>query len=855
MPDRDPLLFGPARPGRRAKPGPRGRDKVQGPGAGRQRQRIEPRLQRITAALNAQNLRLRATPDALEPETILVLEIAGEVTSFANAMLKVSGLEFLGEQALEQLDPDEDFRAVNQRGRAKRYTRQLFLIATDAQAWRELLSLWERFKRGESMPRGLTPFRDLFTQLRDIREWDDRDRLERAGAADAWRRDLAELGEELVPFEAELWLRSDLQRRAAVVDTLTAELRAVGGDVVGQVVLDEIDYHGVLGRAPASRLIESAANRDVTWLSTEGVRLFHAAGQMVAPVVDEGERADKPQPFDAAPAGGARVALLDGMPVARHEALDGRLLIDDPEDWSASIPVAQRNHGTLMASLVIHGDLGRAGGALSEPIYMRPILRPDPVAWIDNPPEMLPADRLPVDLIHRAVARMFEGDEPVASQIRVIVLAVADPSQQFDRFISPLARLVDWLSWRYDALFVISAGNHPSPLALPSDVDLSDELELEHEIMDAIRSEALSRRLLAPGEAANALTIGAAHDDASGAQPPLGVLDPLADPDLPSVISPVASGINRAIKPDLLLPGGRQLVRAEPSGDGAARVISVAVSRRPPGLRVAAPGIDGELDRYVHTTGTSGAAALAGHAGGALLQRLDALRATYGDDFPSPDLDAVLIKAALAHTARWGSAAATIENVLRDAGESGSRAAIARFLGNGRARPEMALVADDHRAVLVQAGRLGVDDTHSYDLPLPRSLAGVTIERRLTLTLAWLTPAKPRHRSYRAAALDLSYMAGRDAAFGERQEVDNHAAGRGTLQHEALMSKRAVPFGPDEITTLEVACRATAGDIHDAIPYALLVTIDTPAALALPIYDEVRQGIRARIPVGVRLTS
>ncbi|HEY5286279.1 MAG TPA: hypothetical protein VIJ50_04160, partial [Solirubrobacteraceae bacterium] len=177
MTDRVPLLFAPARPGRRTKPGPRGRDKVRGPGADRQAQRIGPQLQRITAALDAQQLRLRATPDALEPETILVLEIAGEVTSFAKAMLKVPGLEFLGEQALAQLDPDDDFRAVNQRGQEKRYTRQLFLIATDVRAWQQLLGLWERFKRGETMPHGLTAFRDLFSQLRDVREWNDQDRL------------------------------------------------------------------------------------------------------------------------------------------------------------------------------------------------------------------------------------------------------------------------------------------------------------------------------------------------------------------------------------------------------------------------------------------------------------------------------------------------------------------------------------------------------------------------------------------------------------------------------------------------------------------------------------------------------
>lgn len=852
MPARDPLLFSPGRSGSRTKPGPRGRDKVQGPGTGRQAQRIEPQLLRITAALDAQQLRVRATPDALEPETILVLEIAGDVASFARAMLKIRGLEFLGEQALEQIDPDDDFRAVNQRGEAKRYTRQLFLIASDAQAWRELLSLWGRFKRSEAMPHGLTPFRDLFAQLRDIREWDDRDRLERAGAAEAWRRDLADLGEELVPFEAELWLRRDPGHRAAAIDRLAAELRTVGGSLEGQAVLEEIDYHGVLGRAPAARLLEAAANDNVTWLSTEGVRLFHAAGQMVAPVIDNAERADNPERLAGPSAGETRIALLDGLPVAGHEALDGRLWIDDPDDWSSTIPVAQRHHGTLMASLVVHGDLGGQGESIGEPIYVRPILRPDPVAWLDSPTEMLPPDWLPVDLIHRAVVRLFEGDQPVAAQTRVVVLAVADPSQQFDRFVSPLARLVDWLSWRYNALFLISAGNHLSSVSLPSDADVGDPHELEHQVIDAIRREALSRRLLAPGEAANALTIGASHDDASGAAPPTGVLDPLTDTDLPGVISPVASGINRAIKPDLLLPGGRQVMRPESVADGEPRVLSVAASRRPPGLRAAAPGIDAELDRYVHTTGTSGATALAAHAAGVLLRRLDALRAGYGDEFPDAELDAVLLKAALAHTAHWGSAKSTIEGVLKDAGEPGSRAAIARFLGHGRAHPEVALMADDHRAVLIQAGRLGADETHTYDLPLPTSLAGATIERRLTLTLAWIGPVNPRHRAYRAAALDLSYTAGRAAAFGERQEVDNHAAGRGTLQHEVLMSKRAVPYGAGDVTGLEVACRAIAGDLSDQIPYALLVTIDTPAALALPIYDEVRQVIAARVPVGVR---
>ncbi|MDQ3632733.1 MAG: S8 family peptidase [Actinomycetota bacterium] len=686
MPERDPLLLGQGRAGERLKPGPRGRDKVLGPGAGRQAERIGPQLQRITAALDAERLRVRADPDALEPETILVLEIAGDVASFATAMLKVNGLEFLGEQALEQLDPDDDFRAVNQRGQHKKYARQLFLIATDVQAWRELLKLWESFKRGEAMPRGLTAFRDLFAQLRDIREWSDRDRLERAGAAEAWQRDLAGLGDELIPFEAELWMRRDAHRRRSVTEALESELRAVGGELSGQCILKDIDYHGVLGRAPARRLLEAATSGGVAWLRTEGVRLFHPTGQIAAPVPDAGERADTARPAAAGPTGSTRVALLDGIPMVGHEALTGRVVVDDPDDWSATVSVAARNHGTLMASLVIHGDLGRHNASLAEPLYVRPILRPDPVAWFANPPEMIPADQLPVDLVHRAVVHLFEGDDPAAPGTRVIVLAVGDPSQQFDRFISPLARLIDWLSWRYDVVFLISAGNHTADLEVPADIDLANGAEVQDEAIDAIRRTALSRRLLAPAESINALTIGAAHDDGSSTAVPAGLIDPCVDPDLPSVISPTASGVNRAIKPDLLLPGGRQLVRAEPSNTDGQRRLSLPVSRRPPGLRVAAPGVAGELDRYVHATGTSCATALAGHAAGMLLARLHALRGRIAE-FPDADLDAVLVKAALAHTARWGSAAAAITRVLGNAGEPTSRAAIGRFSATGEPSP------------------------------------------------------------------------------------------------------------------------------------------------------------------------
>lgn len=851
MPERQALLLRAARSRRRPALGPRGRAQVRGPSRGRQGERLDPQFRRITEALNAERLTVRTTPEGLEPETILVLEIAGEVSDFARAMSGVPGLEYLGEQALDQLEPDDDFAAVDQKGRRRRYARQLFLVASDARAWRDVLSMWRRWQDGEDPPYGLTPFRDLFAQLRELREWNDRDRLERGGAAEAWRRELIGLGDQPIAFEAELWLRADPSRREAIVGRLAHELEAAGGSLDHEIVLPQIDYHGVLGRAPAAKLLDAAQDDDVSWLSTEGVRLFHATGQMAAPVRDKGERASRVRDLGVPPAGGSRIALLDGLPVGAHEALEGRLRLDDPESWEELVPVDRRLHGTLMASSVVQGDLGHGSDALAEPIYVRPILRPDAPPWVTDPIEMLPADRLPVDVVHGAVARLFEGDDPVAPGTRVIVLAIGDPSQQFDRFVSPLARLVDWLSWRYGVAVLVSAGNHKGALVVSDDADLDDSAELEHEVIDALRRDAPFRGLLAPAEAANALTIGAAHDDGSAAVLPAGLLDPLRDRDLANVVSPVARGINRAIKPDLLLPGGRQPVRPEAPDGGGGRALSVAVSRRAPGVKVAAPGLDGELDRYVHGTGTSIATGLAGHCSGVVLRQLDELRVTYGQDFPDSQLDAVLVKAALVHTARWGAAREAIADVLRDAGDDASRAQIVRFLGHGRARPERALVADDHRAVLVQAGWLTLDAMHEYDLPLPDCLASARVERRMIVTLAWLTPIASRRRAYRTAALDLGYVAGRDTPFGDRTEVDNKAAGRGTVTHEVLFNARAVPFGPAATTAITVTCRATTGTLDEAIPYALIATIDTPVELRLPIYEQVREAIGVRVPIAV----
>ncbi len=800
---------------------------------------------------------LAATDEpAANPEQILVLEVAGELNDFVKAINKIPGFEFLVEAAMDKIESGEDFAAVDREGRAHRYERQLYLVATDAQAWQELLNLWDRFQRGEAMPYGKAPFGHLFGRLEDLRAWDDTDRLERSGALEAWGRELAADPAVLVDFEVELWLRADEARREALVAQLRADLKEAGGSVVAQSVRPEIGYHGVLARVPAGKLREAVDAREVRWLKTGAVRFFHAAGQFAATPADD----ESVEPTGASMIGQARpamtearVAVLDGVPFAGHDLLDGRVIVDDPDGWEALTPARRRSHGTAMTSIVLHGDLGAGGPAQRKPVYVRPILTNQTPDWVrGDGREELPRDRLPVDVLHSAIARMYEG-EAVASSVRIIVLAVGDSVCQFDRFVSPMARLLDWLQARYEIVVLVSAGNHLDDLQLPSELKVDDPSELQHEVLATLLRESGMRRLLSPAESVNALTIGAAHQDAAVAEPEDGRVDPLLSRDLPNVVSAGGSGVRRAIKPDVLFPGGRQLLTREPRVDGAPQIMSVPVTRRPPGVRAAAPGRDaGSQDATTYITGTSPATGIAGYHAGHLLDVLEGLRELHGAAMPGSEFDAVLVKAALVHAAEWGTAEGFIDPVSSELGVGKARDVVARTVGYGLSRPGHVLTCNDSKVTVLAASRLEAGGAHAYRFPLPASLAAVTTQRRLTVTLAWLSPINPSHRSYRRAALTVD-PGGMPKHFVDRVDVEHNTARRGTVQHDVLVGRRAEPYAADKAIELVVSCRADAGELTTAPPYALIVTLEVPQGVDLPIYQQVQQGLR--VPVSVRPRS
>lgn len=850
-----PLLIFPE-PARaeRAKRGGGGR-KIRIPDARRQTERLVPQFQRLQQAMDRQRLALQNNSLGLQPEQALVLETIGSVDRFINAIKKVPGLEWLGEFDLDEIAPEHGFE--DEKDPQKQLKGHIFLVMTDQRALQELQSLFNNWKQNPEtkFSSGLAPLRNAFAHLHTIRPWDAEDRIRDTGLLEDWK-DRIEHEQEVVPFEVELWFRDDIDRRRQAEIYLGSVVESLGGKIIQQCVIPQIAYHGVLGSIPIGELSgllsEIARLRDFRLLQCEDIMHLRPVGQCAIRIPEDLaglDTIDARQPD--LPQGEPVVALFDGLPLTGHRLLDRRLIVDDADGYESAYQARERVHGTAMASLICHGDLDEGGGPSRRPLYVRPIMQPRR-GFDGQSFEAIPEEILPIDLVHRAVRRLYENESnesPAAPSVRVINLSVCDRSRPFDRGMSSWARLIDWLSWKYNVLFVVSAGNHPHDIEL--NVPRADLRNLtpkarEKAVIEAIAADTRHRRLLSPAETFNGLTLAAAHADASAPVPTATLIDPFVLRGLPSTISAQGPGYRRTIKPDILLPGGRQFLSEKMGNVHPNAILQATFFNRPPGQCVAAPGASGEKNRTWHTRGTSNAAALASRWANFLYDVIDQLRAQPGANLPS-EYDVVLLKTLLVHGADWADAGTLFETILMNSQNSKTfRDYVCRFFGYGSADMTKVMACTDQRVTVLGVGKLVDGEGQEFLLPLPPSLSAITERRRLTVTLAWLTPVNCTRQNYRIAHL---WFDPKNNLSPDRLYADYRAVQRGTVQHEVLGGDQAVDFQDGDAIAIKVNCRADAGDIPEPIRYGLAVTLEVAEGVNIPIYQEVRDRLRIRVPV------
>ncbi|WP_417235278.1 S8 family peptidase [Arthrobacter sp.] len=828
------------------------------PSAGRQGERLAPQFDDLTAAFDAERVRLSTeTPDEVDPALVVVFDLAGSIKDFRNAIDQIDGLEFLSELLGDRSDPDDDFyMAEREAGRTdKPIAHSLYLVMSNAKAIEELLRLFTLWQGdpSASFVHGLGKFKSAFQQLTAIRRWGPEDRIRETGLREQWKETLDLVGQSVstVMVEIELWYRRDAVQRVSAQAHVEQTVAASGGRIIDKSLIGDIGYHAVLAELPIQQ-VHSVLNNgaaSIRLLTTDEVMFVSPFTPMsVAPPTHE-PVAEVRLPSGDRVEGLPRIALLDGLPFPNHDALAGRLVVDDPDGLAESYPLSSRNHGTAMASLIVQGDLSVGGEPLDRPLYVRPIMRPHEFAA--GYEQTLP-NRLLTDLLHQAIKRIVEGEggsAAVAPSVRIVNLSIGAQARALVRRMSPVGRLLDWFAHSYNLLFIVSAGNHSDPIIIPA-AALTDSDAARSAATRSVYDAALLRGILPPGDALNALTIGATHEDGLGDIDVPDTVWDITHPGAPAHYGATGPGVDRSVKPDLHHTGGRALYTRPITtpGDETVTIEPAHTEVSGPGLQVAAPGRAGATNNTVFTVGTSNATALVTREASRLFDILEAgAPDTHDAALPDPQYHPLLVRALLAHASNWGDWEPRLRREL-GLNNQQARRHLTALLGYGRLDTNRLGTAATNRAVLVGGGLIARNQRHTYDLPLPPSLRARAEWHRFTITLAYMVPTVGQLTRYRGAKV---YFATPDTnlAGGDRTDAEHNTVRRGSLQHEIVQGTRTMVFGDGDAFPIHVECMDDAQRLRagKTVRYALVVSVETAEETSTTIHDEVRVQLRQQI--------
>jgi hypothetical protein len=772
---------------------------------------------------------------SLAPERVLVFEVKGPIQDFARAIAKVPGLEFAGEEELEPSEPDEH--------------PELYLLIPQLEALRQILSLWERWAKTGELSQGYAPWRNLFFLLRSVRPWGPQDRVSPANREYLEKCVEDAPDNELIRVEIELVFRKSGDRAEAAEGEIRERIQRVNGRVIDRSRRPEFGYHALLVDLPVGEIRRIAKLSPTSLAGVDPVAAIVPQSMGTAEGADDRIAADehRPAPQNPAPIAG----ILDAVPVQAHPLLRDYLITEDPQDLEARA-VGERVHGTAMASLVIHGDLNDPPTPISRKVYLQPVMYASA-----SGDERFQDDKLIIDVVVSAVMHMRENG---GAEVIVVNLSLGDRTRPFSGRISTWARALDYLAFSYHILFLVSAGNADDKIVLHDSADEAAFLQLEAEergraIFRGLDAAKARRRILAPADTVNGLTVGAWHRDAAEEFPGNSPFSPYQDEQMPALPSRLGSGLHRATKPELLIAGGRQPVVIEPASAPPALIPHRNPSRYW-GLRVAAPPKDGLSNEQHFTMGTSAATALATHTAHRIFDSLEGAYPNLIEPMAMSER-AVLLKALLVHGASWRGSENFIRPIIDPDGEQHHehwRREVSRHLGYGFVEPDHSVACSDDRATLWATGELEPDGAELFSVPIPAAFGAATGPREIRATLAWFTPILPGHLAYRSVKLKLISL-GEDAmevaGVGSTTAQPSHTqVERGTIVHRRWWGEDIGGSSGTAFITLKVQREPDTGTpIDEAIPFGLAVTV--MMAGSVKIYDEVLETVvvKPRIPI------
>lgn len=866
MNERPILRLPDSRPTRRITGPPARFPRPRGVGRHQQGQRFRQQFERLETALAGADvtLILRQDPFGIAPERAIVFVTAVPIGNFVRAARLVD-LEVLSEIGLGTDYPLPDDLIVADSGAVNP---TLYATMPTLETFRTLLRLWRSYQNGDVAESGYAPWWHLFEMLADLRAWGPEDRFSAKNRTELENR-LPFDDEAVVQIELEHWSTTNQDLLLRWRRDTEARIAALDGRIIDRSSIHEGGFNydamlvGLTAESVRKMIDDPSAPHGLATLDGLQFVLPQTIAQSLPshsqPIDVDGERLehfDTESPF--------RALLLDGTPIAGHPVLDGGVAIDDVHDLVARSVVDTRRHATEMASLILRGDLTSDG----QPLVDSRVLAIPLLIDTDNGATS-PDNRLFVDLVHVALQRTFGDDDPLAPDAFVVNFSIGVRGGHFAGRISSLARLLDWWSSKAGILFVVAAGNVQHALeignmTLSGFERLSVAQRLDH-VRAAQRFRRHERTLLAPSEALNVLTVGAASLDLSSAamNTTRDTIEIREDGEvLPAISTALGLGPFQCIKPDLIGTGGHHKIRAFPGGD-TLKLRVVPENRT--GLTVAR--VRNGVPAQARSNGTSCAAALVTRS------LINAAVALTEDDGPYEGRDlsridlALLTRALAVNGARWPETAESFyqaeKNRLGRNRHQQAAEEVARHFGYGFLDPELTREAPLHGATLVGLGRIRKDRGTIFDMPLPPSLSGDRIPRSMRITLSWFSPVEPTRARYRLAALEAV------AADGNMQqdEEDDKEWGlamksapptkamirRGTVWSRRFIHKRvnAPEFTDGATLPIRVQCRDASGgglEPDEEIQFAIVVTLQLEETVEYDVREEIHNRLLVRIP-------
>ena len=790
-------------------------------------------------------------PRAVVPERCLVFELLGDVPEF-NLAAQALGLAWLATEAItdDAQDAEADENA-DPNDPASQPPQRLYLTMPTEQALKRLVRQWKLYSSGANYGENQRELWKLFGYLHNLRVWSIEDRLDPALKAYVANM-LAEEPDEDVVVELDLWYRDEGERRDASLSTLNEMLDEVGGELLDQIDIPEIRYQGVFIRVAgdiAQRLAEGrgriAEFNDVMTIRPQSAYESQIEGNSVEVATE----LDSPQ-VD----GDCIAALLDGYPVDQHQLLANRLRIVEVEIHGAHAPALSRQHGTAMASLIVHGDLQSPDATpINRPLAVLPVLVSPGAGFKESTPK----GKLPIGVIYRALKTITSANRSTNPELRRVVVinhSICDVYAPFLRRPSPWATLLDHFSHEHNLLFVVSAGNIFSPFpvsvyANTAQYQAADPSTREAAIIGSIEMAKATRTMLSPAESINSLTIGAVHSDSSTPDhtaPP----DPYPNFAMSNLASAVGLGVNRSVKPDFLAKGGRFIAGLTNVHGGGIEIHAHASAHY--GQQVATPSSTGLLNRRMLTSGTSNAAALTTRAAHLIANALDNLYADDKEKWNTLRTRAVILKTLLTHSASWGAIGETLDEAYppRDPKKwSPRRNTITQFLGYGQFDISRVVSGAANRITLLAEDIIHSGARHDYVVPVPPSMLNNREVRTVTITLSWTSPTTHTTADQRAVVLQL-VGANNNSTFWDgvartgRAQPNASTASRGTLIHMMLEGKKLMTDAKGRLVICVQATSKVGFELHD-VPYAIAITLELGQQTRSQLYSEVEQHVRS----------